>query len=43
LDRGNNHGVNTDNGGHNADVQSPKVFRTHPEKRTLFVNRVPYR
>jgi hypothetical protein len=31
LDRGNNHGVNTDNGGHNADVQSPKSSKLIPK------------
>ena len=43
LDRSNKHGVDANDGRHDADVQSPKIFWGHPEKRTLFINRVPYR
>ena len=43
LDWSNNNGVDANNGRDDADVLLLKIFRSHPEKRTCFINPVPYR
>ena len=43
LDWGNNNGLHANNRREKADVLLLKIFRSHSEKRALFVNPVPYR
>src|ERR1700730_4206771 len=43
LDWSNNNGIDANNGRDDADVLLLKIFRSHLEKRTCFINPVPHR